>query len=324
MSPSAQVGGSDASNNPYRGADVASAMSIFDSRVRLLTGNRQASLKGGAPDEDADLRMAKSIAAAVVADGNSIVRHVRSEQVDSHDHGFALQMQNAEKSRRPMDLTNENLPPAQNMPDDEEKRYLAQLAGRYVSRDACVALMPDELLRVEYQASGSQDLRPTHTCVICNDNKFWFDSYPAPCGDDCCGDCLQELFSASFKDESLFPPKCCRQIFPIDSKAMRPFLNKDLLDKYAVRKVELETTDRTYCHSCSEFILPTKVEYSLAPCSKCNSITCARCKSASHTGPCKNDEGIESVLALARDQQWQRCYKCMTMVSLSTGCNHMT
>jgi hypothetical protein len=38
---------------------------------------------------------------------------------------------------------------------------------------------------------------------------------------------------------------------------------------------------------------------------------------------CKKDPAREAVIALAKQEGWQACFKCGTMVSLNFGCHHM-
>ena len=53
--------------------------------------------------------------------------------------------------------------------------------------------------------------------------------------------------------------------------------------------------------------------------------TCSFCKGASHNGlECPKDEATKTVLAVARQAGWTRCYQCRTMIELTHGCYHMT
>jgi hypothetical protein len=52
------------------------------------------------------------------------------------------------------------------------------------------------------------------------------------------------LFRASMIDDSLFPPRCCRQ--PITTNSVRAFLTAELAMQYEQKKTELDTLDRTY------------------------------------------------------------------------------
>jgi hypothetical protein len=323
MSVPARHGGTEVGENPYENADIEQALSILDSRMQMLLDTRRVIRDFRDSHDDTDRRMALSMAAAVITDGPLIASHIRSEQIATHDHSLALQMQSAENARRPMTLTARHLPPAGEIePDRDQMIFLARLAGRYISPAACEMLLPSDILANEQQAGNSSSLTASHECVICGESKYWHETLLMPCGDEQCAGCLQELFSGSYKDESLFPPKCCRQVISIN-KHLRLFISPALLAPYANREIELSTTDRTYCHECQAFILPDTVGPSLAVCAECGAETCPKCKGAFHPGACPIDHETQLVLEMAVDRDWQRCYKCLNMVSISTGCNHM-
>jgi IBR domain, a half RING-finger domain len=147
-----------------------------------------------------------------------------------------------------------------------------------------------------------------------------------PCNHEYCGDCLEDLFETSLKDETLFPPRCCRQTIPVNSDELALFVKKPIRDKYATRKIEVETVDRTYCSNadCAEFILPSTIVDKTAACAKCSSVTCSGCKRIAHPGPCPEDSTEEQTLELARNEGWRRCSTCNRMIELDTGCYHMT
>jgi hypothetical protein len=115
-------------------------------------------------------------------------------------------------------------------------------------------------------------------CVACQENLIADSVTKVPCGDQYCIDCIQGLFSASFVDDSLFPPRCCRQ--HIDPDAIQEFLTADLITAYREKKLEVETLDRTYCSDprCSIFLKPENITGEHATCPKCNKATCTICK----------------------------------------------
>lgn len=125
-------------------------------------------------------------------------------------------------------------------------------------------------------------------------------------------------------DESLFPPRCCRQQIPM--AYVRIFLNSELVQAFEKKKIEFETPNRTYCYlpTCSAFINTQNISGERAACLECGSMTCTMCKGAAHTGDCLNDASLQQVLDTARENGWQRCYSCWRLVELDHGCNHMT
>lgn len=115
-------------------------------------------------------------------------------------------------------------------------------------------------------------------CVTCQEVLSAHSVTKVPCRDQYCVDCIQELFSASLVDDSLFLPRCCRQ--NINPDAIREFLTPDLVTAYLEKKVEAETLDRTYCSDprCSVFLKPENITGNCATCPKCNKETCTMCK----------------------------------------------
>lgn len=142
----------------------------------------------------------------------------------------------------------------------------------------------------------------------------------APCSHDYCHACVKGLFTSAMRDESLFPPKCCRQAIPAGEHV--DILGADLINLYHAKRIEFSTENRTYCHNaeCGAFINPAEV----GRCSKCDRQTCVSCKKAAHIGDCPQDMELQRVLELAEQRNWRRCASCSSMVELAHGCNHMT
>ena len=141
-----------------------------------------------------------------------------------------------------------------------------------------------------------------------------------PCQHEYCRDCIRDLFSASLTDESLFPPRCCRQNIPL--KAVSIFLTKEIKKEFEKKKVEFGTPNRTYCSrpTCSTFIKAENIVDEIAFCPDCTRQTCSVCKSEAHEGEdCPNDTALQQTLDLANESGWQRCYSCRRMVELDIG-----
>jgi hypothetical protein len=162
-------------------------------------------------------------------------------------------------------------------------------------------------------------------CVACGDAFPSNDTVRVKCGDVYCNNCLKNLFRLSTKDQSLFPPSCCRE--EISLQLIAPAMSYEDLEMFHAAQIEFATTDRTYCsnHQCGDFIPPIQVvEASYANCSHCGTRTCVHCKGSFHVGECPEDEALQAALALAEELRWQRCHVCRTMVELTHGCYHMT
>lgn len=161
-------------------------------------------------------------------------------------------------------------------------------------------------------------------CVACQEVFRFCDTARAPCGDEYCRECLRNLFRTSLTDDSLFPPKCCKQYIPLST--VRIHLTGDLVRQYEAKKIEYKTVNRTYCSNvhCSAFIQAEHIEHEKATCPVCRDVTCTMCKAEEHTGDCPADTALQLVLDTANENGWQRCYGCHRLVELDIGCNHIT
>ncbi|KAI0123952.1 IBR finger domain-containing protein [Xylariales sp. AK1849] len=168
------------------------------------------------------------------------------------------------------------------------------------------------------------ELPPQRDCVACGEQWNLEDIARAPCQHEYCRDCLERLYRDSMVDETLFPPRCCRQTIPLDENVM--LLPESVVDLFRKKSIEFSTSDRTYCHQpqCSTFVPYTACNNDIGTCPDCGAQTCTICKGASHSGDCPHDEQLQQVLGLARTEGWQRCQDCRTMVELNIGCNHIS
>ncbi len=267
-----------------------------------------------------DRRMTQSIATAVETDGNIVAAATNEEHIAHGDNALAHSLNG--RSRIP-----ENKIPAEMLND----HVLSKLAGMFVSEKLGGDLIDqhdsEEICEASSSTSTAKDpVRRSlvRECEACREPKKSFDVISAPCGHEYCRDCLRDLFQTSLTDESLFPPRCCRQYITINSVAI--FLTRKLKDEFERKKIEFSTPNRTYCSqpSCSTFIRLEEVHGDSGTCSECGTDTCVICKSEAHAGNCPHDTALHAVLELARENGWQRCYACQGMVELDVGCNHMT
>ncbi|OAX31305.1 hypothetical protein K503DRAFT_870681 [Rhizopogon vinicolor AM-OR11-026] len=168
-----------------------------------------------------------------------------------------------------------------------------------------------------------------HDCVICQDPIFGAE-VRAPCGHFYGIDCITDLFQAATRDESLYPPRCCRQNIPLPQ--VRPHLTQALFAEFELKAQEFGTLKRVYCATpaCSRFLGPlyegfwSKVFTCTSP--TCTTETCGSCRGRyegrSHN--CTPDADIQQVLTLSRTSGWSRCPGCAQMIELNMGCYHMT
>ncbi|XHF99896.1 hypothetical protein AWENTII_003380 [Aspergillus wentii] len=258
----------------------------------------------------ADRAMCRSMAAAVVSDGRVLGQCDALERRETRDHEMARQMGGLEAFTEGVPVSGEEV-------TDDTLLKMQHLYVSPVDEDGGEGSSEG----VGKAKKGSaQRIR----CEVCHEDKLFFDVTRLSCGHEYCRGCLQQLFEMSITDESLFPPRCCRQ--SIIMKHVRPFLTSDVAKRFVARKQELETSNRTYCCSptCSLFIPPGLIVDDRATCPNCKTVTCSICKCESHPGDCPSDTALQDLLHLAKANEWQRCFSCHRIVELNMGCHHIT
>ncbi|KIK92812.1 hypothetical protein PAXRUDRAFT_146502 [Paxillus rubicundulus Ve08.2h10] len=170
-----------------------------------------------------------------------------------------------------------------------------------------------------------------HTCVICQEPIFGSE-IRAPCGHHYDIACVTELFQASTRDETLYPPRCCRQNIPVAQ--VRPHLSQALVTEFEQKGEEFGTLKCVYCSSptCSRFLGALSegiwnAKIYACPAPGCRRRTCGSCRgeySGLMSHICRNDADAAQVLMLGRDAGWSRCPGCSQMIELNVGCFHMT
>ncbi|KAK4233576.1 hypothetical protein C8A03DRAFT_47915 [Achaetomium macrosporum] len=197
-----------------------------------------------------------------------------------------------------------------------------RLSGRTQSVSRSIARSPDssdnQLLTDAkvFRRSRPLPLQPERrACVACTEQYEY------------CDVCLRALFTSSLVDETLFPPKCCKQPIPLGSCAT--LLTSDIIAEYGPKEAEFRTpaAQRTYCRACSTFVPPEYVKGDVAYCGQpgCSAQTCTFCKAASHEATdCPQDPTRQDVLRLAAAEGWQHCFGCKRIVELDAGCYHIT
>ena len=270
-----------------------------------------------------DRNMARSIAQAIQTDGYVLEKTLEEEEHVRTDRSIAQRMTSGEDS---WETTGKGTEKRNN---DMNGEILANLSALYVSEADGVKLLTENNDFAQGESSSTAGRESTQRtidrrCVACREEKKFFDVARVPCGHEYCRECLDDLFRASLTDETLFPPSCCRQ--PIPLHRVRMFLSSKTGQEDSERKIEFETSDRTYCSAktYSAFIPPENIRNEIATCNKCGMKTCAGCNAQAHAGDCPNDQALQELLETATENGWQRCYSCWRVVELAIGCNHMT
>ncbi|KAI5240555.1 hypothetical protein E4T43_05979 [Aureobasidium subglaciale] len=325
----------------YRETDAETLALI----LQLQRDDLEAALGEGATDDDHALQLqlqelslletlkndhilAQSHSRAVFNDRKILAYESLAEQQAVRDHELALQLEQNDNMLVPI------------MPDQPDPR--AQLQEQLLLR--LEARTGDTLLKentnqqlilytgstlTEEEEEEEEDFHDAEEatvilCVACTENFPWYDILQTPCEHHYCVECLAELFEHSMVDETLYPPRCCRQPIPLDDAKL--LLHPKLIRNFERKSIELDTKDRTYCFDprCSTFIPAGHITDNIAGCPGCGKRTCAICKVAAHRGDCPRDEALQQFLQAADQLGWQRCYSCHRVVELRTGCNHIT
>lgn len=165
------------------------------------------------------------------------------------------------------------------------------------------------------------------TCNACSEAVSKDDALELVCKPEAhnyCSGCLQSFFRSALTDTTLFPPRCCNLVIPLE--ACHTFLPKGMIQEIELKVEELATPDPTYCakRDCSHFIRPKDIRADVGNCVFCGERTCARCKKSNHDGLCPEDPDVQLLMDASEQAKWQQCRMCKNMVELSGGCFHMT
>lgn len=272
-----------------------------------------------------DHRIARSIHRAVIDDGANVVILAGEENQASIDHDLASRLHRQLNPRATEPTTpapalhnlavdHDNLPrySSLNDADDGEDGISSRMDMNEENTPESSVWMP-----TEYHETHQ------YRCVACQDIR---ETVKLPCEHSYCGECICRLFSDAMVDETLFPPRCCRQHIPVS--LVRHLLGFNLAAEFEQKAIEFGTPNRTYCSNaiCGAFIEPSNIHGSIGTCPRldCGTQTCVLCKRASHDGDYTHQDPFEDTLRLAQEQGWQRCEHCQTMVELEIGCNHIT
>jgi hypothetical protein len=274
-----------------------------------------------------DRTTARSIQSAVVTDSDAICRHIEEETTAARDHAMAVALSQGAEAP--------SVEPEQ--PVTYEDELVQKLSHIYLSVDSTEDSDAegdgdsdgDETVVAAESSSWAASRKhrepPEHECMACGKSVPFIHISRAPCSHEYCSDCLEQLFKNAMVDESLFPPRCCKQTIPLENSIL--FLKQSTVTEFRKKRQEFATPNRTYCHrpQCAVFIPAPNYINGAATCTECKASTCTTCKGGSHgNSDCPHDEQLQQVLDTARREGWQRCQRCWTMVELNVGCNHMT
>ncbi|RAK97440.1 E3 ubiquitin-protein ligase [Aspergillus ibericus CBS 121593] len=254
-----------------------------------------------------DKKLAASIARAVDSDGQLIAALTQEESGANNDRQLAIRLHGN--------------PSLEQLTVNDSTEYF-RVREPSDSEDECIA--GPSMTYTQRQEKAIEKSQSKIQCCVCYDSYHAHKIHRLSCKHTYCSDCLKDLFLRATKDQSLFPPRCCRQ--PISLDVVQTALSETELDEFKCAELEFSTTDRTYCSNlnCGKFIPPSHINGERAQCPYCNTFTCAMCKNAFHYDDCPEDTATQATLALAANEGWQRCFSCRAIVALGIGCYHIT
>ncbi|KAI4130447.1 MAG: hypothetical protein LQ347_003379, partial [Umbilicaria vellea] len=174
-------------------------------------------------------------------------------------------------------------------------------------------------------------------CITClSDDIPESTSALLDCGHRMCHDCLKRIFTISTTDPQHMPPTCCTSD-NIPLKHVEKLFTDTFKRRWNKKYHEYTTKNRVYCpaRGCGAWIKPADIHLDLTgganggrrygKCGRCKTKVCCTCNSKWHTSrECPNDEETNRFVEVAKEEGWQRCFNCSSMVELREGCNHMT
>lgn len=210
-------------------------------------------------------------------------------------------------------------------------------SAKYIASSDIDEGLLDESSNDSIAETSEEETETQHACTSCTEEYPLSDIFQTECAHNYCRECIVQLFENSLTNESLYPPRCCRQ--PIHaSPAVEDMIGIEMTKRFKERKIEISDSERTYCSNktCSRYIPPHNIRRGVGICQFCTDRTCTGCKKQGHRGDCNygkakkqriagddekaNDELLEK---LAKKKKWQRCPRCSRMIERVSGCKHI-
>ncbi len=273
-----------------------------------------------------DARLAHCFARAIHLDGEAIAELSQLEAQAGEDRQVAVRMSHVDQELEPPPPYTDKV--REEFIEDEHARPLNRLLSSHEGFDhhGTTIAGPSEPYAHRQADALEQLATVAFQCAACTETFRWADLMQLQCEHEYCGRCLKAFILRGVKehDLTLIPPRCCGKPLP------HAFIVNTLSDKemedFRSAQVERDTKDKTYCSNteCGQFVDLEHIEGANATCPRCESQTCAMCKSASHENDCPADLDLRAVLELGSRNKWQRCFSCRSLVAIQWGCNHMT
>ena len=197
--------------------------------------------------------MARSISRAAYDNGMAVTIVMQEEARAADDRQLALRLAGRRVPPRPAQAR-----PGRVELDDEALERFTRLSldghGESQAHDPWSPLLgnPEGESSKSARSSMIMSGQTARTeCASCRDSKLSFEVTEMPCKHSYCRECVTRLFEDSITDESLFPPRCCREAIPLSR--VRDLLESELTARFESKSIEFNDPLRTYCAvpSCS-------------------------------------------------------------------------
>ena len=169
-----------------------------------------------------------------------------------------------------------------------------------------------------------EETKPSSTCSVCLELVQDENILTLACDHTYCRSCLHGHIKSALADMSLFPPRCCKALIPVET--CHTVLPKELVKEFDLKVEEGTHPNPTFCNNsdCAQFIRVQDIKDEVGTCVFCGSKTCVVCKAEQHEGLCPKDPNVTLLMDIAERNKWQQCSHCKNMVELERGCFHMT
>ena len=204
-------------------------------------------------------------------------------------------------------------------------------ASAPISQNSTAGVSSAQTLREAASETRIEAPSSTAYCASCSDHLDIDKLVKAACEHHYCKDCFSQFIEVSLQQHDGFPPKCCK--IPIPFHTVAGNVSATIYSRYSARQAEIKNATALYCgvQRCGVKIELDRINGVRATCVACSRDTCTLCRgefplkvdgrNIGHA--CKKDRGREQVLAIAKEEGWQTCYKCGNLVELNFGCHHM-
>ena len=184
---------------------------------------------------------------------------------------------------------------------------------------------PTEIVGTATGPNQNAPMPTTQSCAACGDDVLHKDLMHLSCDHSYCNTCAAELVKLALRMNGTFPPSCCKGL-PITLGDIDGHVPLGLVQLYQKEQDRIAKASSLCCanRKCKTLIPAGEIDGLKGHCKVCLWNTCRICKGKCDEGhSCNERKERERLAKLAKENGWQTCYKCRTVVEISFGCNHM-